>query len=172
VPNPFAHIELTTDDLKAAKKFYTKLFDWKLTEVPGMNYVMIDVGNGTGGGMQLPPMPGAPKAWMPYVQVDDVAVTVKKAVRAGGVAILPFQSVGKMGSIGVIADPSGSLIGVWAPAPPTSKASAKPRAAKVTKATAKKSPKEAPPAKPSKASSPRKDAVAAKAPSKKRSSKK
>ena len=30
--NPFAHIELTTGDLGAAKKFYKKLFDWKLGE--------------------------------------------------------------------------------------------------------------------------------------------
>ena len=32
MPNPFAHIELTTDDLKAAQKFYGKIFGWKLTE--------------------------------------------------------------------------------------------------------------------------------------------
>ena len=31
--NPFAHIELTTSDLGAAKKFYKKLFDWKLTDI-------------------------------------------------------------------------------------------------------------------------------------------
>jgi predicted enzyme related to lactoylglutathione lyase len=52
--NPFAHIELTTSDLGKAKKFYKKLFDWKLTDMPmgpGSVYTMIAPGKGPGGGM-------------------------------------------------------------------------------------------------------------------------
>ena len=82
MPNPFAHIELTTDNLKAAQKFYSKVFAWKLSDVPGMNYTMINVGTGVGGGMQSKPMPEAPTGWMPYVQVDDVKATVAKATTA------------------------------------------------------------------------------------------
>ena len=32
--NVFCHIELSTSDVAAAKKFYTKLFDWKLSDMP------------------------------------------------------------------------------------------------------------------------------------------
>jgi predicted enzyme related to lactoylglutathione lyase len=145
MPNPFAHIELTTDDLKAAQKFYGKVFAWNLKEMPGMNYTMIDVGGGTGGGMQMKPMPEAPTGWMPYVQVDDVKATVAKAVKAGATVMLPFQEVGEMGSIGVFADPNGAAIGVWAakaPAAPAKKAAAKKAPAK--KAPAKKAPAPAP----------------------------
>ena len=35
VPNPFCHVELNTTDLKKAKDFYGKLFDWKLEDIPG-----------------------------------------------------------------------------------------------------------------------------------------
>ena len=52
--NPFVHVELHTDDLKAAKKFYRGLFDWKLEDMKmdgGMVYTMVGVGKGTGGGM-------------------------------------------------------------------------------------------------------------------------
>jgi hypothetical protein len=52
MPNQFAHIELTTSDLKKAKQFYQKLFDWKLTDMPmgdGQPYTMIAVGTGPGG---------------------------------------------------------------------------------------------------------------------------
>jgi predicted enzyme related to lactoylglutathione lyase len=148
MPNPFAHIELTTDDLKAAQKFYSKVFAWKLSEMPGMNYTMIDVGGGTGGGMQLKPMPEAPTGWMPYVQVDDVKATVAKATKAGATAVLPYQEVGGMGSIGVFADPNGAVIGVWAakpgsPAAPTEKAAPAKKAkakAKVASAKAKSAP--------------------------------
>jgi predicted enzyme related to lactoylglutathione lyase len=157
MPNPFAHIELTTDNLKAAQKFYGKVFAWTLKDVPGMNYTMIDVGGGTGGGMQLKPMPDAPTGWMPYVQVDDVKATVAKAVKAGATVMLPFQEVGEMGSIGVFADPNGAVIGVWA-------ANAAPEAAAPEKAAAKKAAakpakKAAAPAK--KAAAPAKKAAAA-----------
>src|SRR3954469_19132955 len=142
MPNPFAHIEPTTDNLKAAQKFYGKVFAWNLKDMPGMNYTMIDVGGGTGGGMQLKPMPDAPTGWMPYVQVDDVKATVAKAVKAGATAMLPFQEIGEMGSIGVFADPNGAVIGVWASKAPASPEVAPPAAKKTAakKAPAKKAP--------------------------------
>ena len=138
MPNPFAHIELTTDNLKAAQKFYGKVFAWNLKEMPGMNYTMIDVGGGTGGGMQLRPMPEAPTGWMPYVQVDDVKATVAKAIKAGATAMLPYQEIGEMGSIGVFADPSGSVIGVWAERKAVASAPATAKKAAGKKAPAKK----------------------------------
>lgn len=147
MPNPFAHIELTTDNLKAAQKFYSKVFAWKLSEMPGMNYTMIDVGGGTGGGMQSKPMPDAPTGWVPYVQVDDVKATVAKATKAGATAMLPYQEIGEMGAIGVFADPNGAMIGVWEskqPAAAASSSEAAPSAEKVTKKEAAK--KGAPPA--------------------------
>jgi catechol 2,3-dioxygenase-like lactoylglutathione lyase family enzyme len=53
--NPFVHVELETNDVAKAKGFYSKLFDWKLEDVPnpaaGGSYTMISVGDGTGGGM-------------------------------------------------------------------------------------------------------------------------
>ncbi len=92
MPNPFAHIQVSsTDDVKKAKKFYQAVFAWKLNDLPAMAYTMIDVGGGVGGGMQKKPMPEAPTAWLPYVQVDDVKATIAKAIKAGGSAVLPFQ---------------------------------------------------------------------------------
>ena len=52
--NPFVHVELHTGDVGKAKAFYSKLFGWKLKDMPmpgGDNYTMIEVGEGTGGGM-------------------------------------------------------------------------------------------------------------------------
>lgn len=62
--NPFCHVELNTTDVKKAKDFYTKLFDWKLEDVPAPTpdgaYSMIKVGEGTGGGLMEEPHPGRP----------------------------------------------------------------------------------------------------------------
>lgn len=167
MPNPFAHIELTTDNLKAAQKFYAKVFAWTLKDMPGMNYTMIDVGGGTGGGMQLKPMPDAPTGWMPYVQVDDVKATVAKAVKAGATAMLPFQEIGEMGSIGVFSDPNGAVIGVWAAKAAPEAAAPPEKAPAAKKASAKPAKKAAAPAKKA-APAPAKKAPSKKAPAKKK----
>jgi uncharacterized protein len=174
MPNPFAHLELTTDDLKSAQTFYTKVFGWKLNEMPGMNYTMIDVGgSGVGGGMQGRPMPEAPTGWMPYVQVESVKTSVDKAIKAGATAILPYQEIGEMGAIGIFSDPTGCSIGVWEakqapvakPAPAKNRAPAKKAAAPAKKAAApaKKAPAKKATAAAKPAAPVRKKAVAKKA---------
>ena len=170
MPNPFAHIELTTDNLKAAQKFYSKVFAWNLKEMPGMNYTLIDVGSGTGGGMQMKPMPEAPTGWMPYVQVDDVKATVAKATKAGATAMLPYQEIGDMGAIGVFADPNGATIGVWEAkqAPPAVKAEKKAPAKKAAAKPKAAAPAKKAPAPAKKAAAPAKKAPAKKAPAKKK----
>jgi hypothetical protein len=172
MPNPFAHIELSTDDVKKAKKFYQAVFAWKLNDMPAMAYTMIDVGGGVGGGMQKKPMPEAPTAWLPYVQVDDVKATMAKAIKGGGSAVLPFQEIGEMGAIGIFVDPAGAMLGLWeagkaAPAAP-------PPAAKKAAAPAKKKApaKKAAAAAPAKKASAKKAAAPAPAPAKKAPAKK
>ena len=138
--NPFAHIELTTTDLGAAKKFYTKLFDWKLTDMPmdaGAVYTMIAPGKGPGGGMQAQPMPNAPVTWLPYVEVDNVEKMLAKAEKAGAKVALPLTDIGEMGSIGIFIDPAGAMLGLWAPGKPAKKAGKK-KAAKKKAAKKKK----------------------------------
>jgi predicted enzyme related to lactoylglutathione lyase len=112
--NPFIHIELNTDNLKGSKKFYTKLFKWKLAEMPGP-YTMIDTGSKEGGGgMQTKPMPEAPTAWLPYVEVKDVKKTLAQAKKLGAKIALEYQPIPGMGSIGIFIDPAGAALGVWA----------------------------------------------------------
>jgi predicted enzyme related to lactoylglutathione lyase len=136
MPNAFAHVELNTDDLAKAQKFYKSLFDWKIR--PMMEgYLGIDVGKGTGGGMQKKPMPEAPTSWLPYVEVSDVKKTIAKAKKLGALAVpLEFMAIGDMGAIGVFVDPSGAALGVWAPGKKTARKAAK--KAKKAKKTAKK----------------------------------
>jgi len=66
MPNPFVHVELDTTDLEKAKAFYSKLFDWKLEPFPMAEgeYTMIQVGEGTGGGMMKNPVAGTPSFWL------------------------------------------------------------------------------------------------------------
>jgi predicted enzyme related to lactoylglutathione lyase len=114
--NPFVHVELNTTDPQKAKSFYGSLFDWTLEDVDmggGMIYTMIKVGDGTGGGLMKHPMPGAPSIWIPYVLVDDVAASTKKAKSEGGTVIKDVSEVPNMGSFSIIQDPTGGVIGLW-----------------------------------------------------------
>jgi len=113
--NPFCHVELLTDDPARAKEFYQSLFDWKLEDVPvdAMTYTMIEVGEGTGGGIMQNPVPGAPSSWLSYVLVDDVAASTEKAKELGASVVQERLEVPGHGWFSVIVDPSGAALGLW-----------------------------------------------------------
>src|SRR5688500_15125581 len=98
--NPFVHLDLATDDIKSAKKFYKSVFDWQFMEFPEMQWTGINVGKGVGGGMGTKNMPNQPTAWTAYVDVTDVKKTIAKAKKAGASIIVPYMEVGDMGSLG------------------------------------------------------------------------
>ena len=115
--NPFVHVELNTTDVAKAKAFYGKLFDWKLEDIPMDNgaYTMINVGDGTGGGMMKQMVPGAPSAWLAYVLVDDIAAATTKAKSLGATIMKDVTEVVEMGSLSIIVDPMGACFGLWEP---------------------------------------------------------
>lgn len=114
--NPFVHVELSSTDLPAAKAFYGKLFDWKLEEMqmgPEMTYTTIGVGEGTGGGMMKQMIPGAPSAWLAYVEVADIKAATAKAQSLGAKVMQEVTPVAEMGWFSVIVDPAGAALGLW-----------------------------------------------------------
>lgn len=115
MPNAFVHVELNTTDVDAAKAFYGKLFEWKLEDVPMGDgvYTMIKTGSGTGGGMMKHPMPGAPSAWLAYVEVGDIAEATAKAKSLGANIITDVTEVMGMGWLSILIDPTGAALGLW-----------------------------------------------------------
>ncbi|HEY6912128.1 MAG TPA: VOC family protein [Myxococcales bacterium] len=118
--NPFVHIELQTNDLAKAKAFYSRLFDWKLEDVPmeGGSYTMINVGEGTGGGMiKSQALAGAPPQWLAYVAVADVAASTRKAKELGAKVVMDKTGVGEIGWMSILTDPTGANFALWQPKP-------------------------------------------------------
>jgi len=114
--NPFVHVELHTGDVAKAKTFYSKLFGWKLEDMPmpgGGTYTMIQVGEGTGGGMMSAQPPGSPPRWQAYVGVDDVAASTQKAKELGAKVMMGKTEVAGAGYMSVIVDPTGAAIALW-----------------------------------------------------------
>jgi predicted enzyme related to lactoylglutathione lyase len=107
--NPFIHIELQTQDVEKSKKFYAKMFNWKLEDMPGMDYTMINVGEGTGGGMMKNPVSGMPDNWLPYILVDDVAASTKRQSPRATIC-KDVTEIPDMGWFSVVADPTGAVL--------------------------------------------------------------
>ena len=122
--NPFVHVELQTGDLAKAKQFYSALFGWKLEDLPmseGGSYTMINVGEGTGGGMMTSPAPGTPPHWMAYVGVDDIKASTEKAKSLGATVCQDVMEVGEHGWMSIITDPTGATLAMWKSKMPQSK---------------------------------------------------
>ncbi|MCA1826517.1 MAG: VOC family protein [Myxococcales bacterium] len=115
--NPFVHVELQTNDLAKAKAFYSKLFDWKLEDAKmpdGETYTMINVGEGTGGGMyESKALAGKPPHWLAYVLVNDVSSSTRKAKELGAKAVMDKTEVGGFGFMSIVVDPTGATFALW-----------------------------------------------------------
>jgi uncharacterized protein len=114
--NPFVHVELATTDIDKAKSFYRSLFDWKLNDMDmggGMTYTLIEVGEGTGGGMLKHPMAGQPSAWLAYVSVDDVRTATDKAKSLGATIVRDVTEIPNVGLFSIFIDPTGATLALW-----------------------------------------------------------
>jgi predicted enzyme related to lactoylglutathione lyase len=114
--NPFVHVELNTTDVDKAKAFYGKLFEWTLEDIPMGDsgaYTLIKVEKGTGGGMMKQLIPGAPSAWLPYVEVQDIKAATKKAQSLGAKIMKDVTEVMDMGWLSILVDPTGAMLGLW-----------------------------------------------------------
>ena len=114
--NPFVHVELNTTDPAKAKEFYGKLFTWKMDDMemgPGMTYTTLQPGAGTGGGLMKQMMPGAPSAWLAYVEVNDVKESTAQAKSLGAQVMKDVTEIPGMGWFSIIVDPTGAHLGLW-----------------------------------------------------------
>ena len=116
--NAFVHIELNSTDVDKSKAFYGKLFEWtledtKMGEKGDLDYTMIKVGKGTGGGMMKQLMPNAGSAWLPYVEVSDIKASTKKAQSLGAKVMKDVTEITDRGWLSIIVDPAGAMLGLW-----------------------------------------------------------
>ena len=113
--NPFVHIELQTQDVAKSKAFYAKMFDWKLEDIADMSYTIINVGEGTGGGIMKKTSSDIPDIWIPYILVDDITASTKKARELGATIAKDVTEIPDFGWFSVILDPTGAAFGLWQP---------------------------------------------------------
>ena len=117
--NPVVHWEFMSKDPAKVSDFYAKLFGWKVTHHPELNYRIVETGakgemRGINGGILKPDREGPwPGNMLFYVLVDDLAAYRKKIVDAGGVIHVEEQEVPGMGTLSLFTDPEGRMNGLW-----------------------------------------------------------
>jgi predicted enzyme related to lactoylglutathione lyase len=109
------HFEIGTRHCARAAQFYSSLFGWQVSD--GGHATLIDTGSAQGIAGNIAPAGEAPDHYVTiYVQVDDIAASLRAAEALGARLLVLATDVGGVGHYGWFADPDGNVIGLWTPA--------------------------------------------------------
>ncbi|NVM94150.1 VOC family protein [Arthrobacter wenxiniae] len=109
--NSVNYFEIGTPDPEASTAFYSGLFDWPVGPPSEARYSMVD---GQRGGLwDTSATDGATWAIF-YVQVEDVAAGIEKAVGLGATVAVPLVDNGAI-EFAHLVDPQGNRFGIWRP---------------------------------------------------------
>lgn len=108
-------IDISTSDQAATRAFYEGLFGWTSEEPdPELGGYLNFHHNGERVAGCMSGMPGAcTDVWTVYLASDDAERTCADVVAAGGSVHAPAMPVHDLGSMAVVADPSGAPFGIW-----------------------------------------------------------
>jgi predicted enzyme related to lactoylglutathione lyase len=113
------YFEIQADDVARARQFYSAVFGWNFSSVPGLpiEYWHIEVGDMGGGLLQRPaPRPPAQSGTNAFVcsfQVKSFDDTAKTILNAGGSVAMPkFPVPGKCWQ-GYFVDTEGNAFGIF-----------------------------------------------------------
>ena len=113
--------ELNTWEPGTALEFYRRTLGWEFSdsELPdGSSYwIATKEGAPVGGvfGLSDPIYDGIPSHWMTYMAVRDIAEAEDETTAAGGEVLRPATHVPGVGTLAVVSDASGALIGLIEP---------------------------------------------------------
>jgi predicted enzyme related to lactoylglutathione lyase len=109
--------EVVTPDIPRAMQFYADVLGMSSEDSPMGDDTYTVLSNAAGrqiGGAMNPPMEGVPPHWNVYFNVDDVDVTVAKALDLGGSVVAPAVDVPGVGRMAVLSDPQGATFNLMA----------------------------------------------------------
>jgi predicted enzyme related to lactoylglutathione lyase len=111
------HFDVPVDDIKRAKDFYEKLFDWKIEKMPGpMDYYGITTTDESGkvsidGGMGIRGQPE--QNIINYIGVSSIDEYIKKVEDLGGKIIMKKTTIPGYGYLATFLDTENNILGLW-----------------------------------------------------------
>jgi predicted enzyme related to lactoylglutathione lyase len=113
LPGKFVWADLVTDNVPAARTFYSRLFGWTFADAG--NYAIGSHDDRPLCGMFQRPRPKdrvAEPRWFGYISVSSVDRVQRAVLKDGGRVLAPPQKMPKRGEQAVFADPEGAVFGV------------------------------------------------------------
>jgi len=124
-PKRVIHFEVQADDIERAKKFYEKVFDWKIEmydqkdEKVGMDYWMIITGPdgtpGINGGMYIRPKKDALHNYDCTISVEDIDEAIEAVKKNGGKITIEKMQMKDIGWFARATDTEGNTFGLMQP---------------------------------------------------------
>jgi hypothetical protein len=107
------HFEIPVDNIERAKSFYSKLFDWEIKEMPGMDYWLITTSGekAVGGGLMKRQNPQQPI--VNYIDVSSVDKYAAEIEKLGGKIIVPKTAIPEMGYFAMCLDTENNAFGIF-----------------------------------------------------------
>ena len=121
-PGRFCWVDLSTQDLEQARRFYTAVFDWDSIAAEtegGPPYLMFTQDAKVVAGLSeldddLKGQ-GIPSTWNHYVGVEDADQMAERVEELGGKMVVPIMQILRAGRLGFFTDPTGAALGIWEP---------------------------------------------------------
>ena len=112
--SPLVHLELHTTNAAAARSLLTALLGWQVETLRAgsAQYAALDVGPNISSGLAECGTPRS--AWLPYVEVADVAAMTARAVELGARVLLAPRE-GPTGWRSVVAGADIGELALWRP---------------------------------------------------------
>jgi len=113
---PVVHFEFWSENPGKVSEFYKEVFDWKIQDIPDLNYHMIDTeggDKGINGGIMTPQKGPWPGNMALYIDVEELAPYVEKIKAAGGKVVVEEMEVPGVGWLALFEDTDGRVLGLW-----------------------------------------------------------
>lgn len=122
--NTVSHFEIYSDDPDKLADFYTKMFDWKIQPVPGMDYRIVHSGEtdergmlkspgAINGGIARRPDGFTINGAVNYSMVDSIEDSIARAASLGAKMTKGKTAVPGMGWFAMFTDPEGNNFAVF-----------------------------------------------------------
>jgi len=120
--NSVVHFEIPAENIRRAQKFYSDVFGWKITDMPDMNYTILQTAPTDEDGMVN--VPGAVNGGMmkrsnpinsPVITIDvnDINETLQTIKKMGGRVVKEKMEVGDTGYSAYFKDTEDNILGLW-----------------------------------------------------------
>jgi uncharacterized protein len=108
------HFEIPADDIERAKFFYSNLFGWEITAVPGRsNYLLIQTTDSTSLSGSLLKRFNPKQTITLYFDVSSVDEYIIKVRELGGKIAVAKKSVPETGYFAICLDTENNTFGIW-----------------------------------------------------------